>query len=67
MAEDLWSLGFGRSTRMDPESTLEDYWHAPGSGPMHPAWCNKPHRLLYDLIGEILHLRSEIQRIKDAE
>jgi len=34
--------------------TLDDYWNAPsGIGPLADEWADKPHHLLYDLIGKI--------------
>lgn len=49
------------------EYPLEDYWIAPnGDGPLGFTWDDKPHRLLYDLIAEVLHLRDEVERIKAA-
>lgn len=59
-ADDLWAQGFGKYTRMSSRHTLMDYWAAPGSGPLNYQWADKPHRLLYDLIGEVLHLRAEL-------
>ena len=51
--------------RMDPDSTLGDYWAAPGGvGNQAYNWSDKPHRLLYDLIGEVMHLRAEIEQLK---
>jgi hypothetical protein len=36
--------------------TLDDYWSAPGGeGPHAYTWSDKPHRLLYDLIGALLY------------
>lgn len=46
------------------DCTLEDYWRAPGGGPLHAAWQNKPHRLLYDLVGEIQRLREQIVQLE---
>lgn len=62
---DLWEMGFSRERRMRPDATLHDYWNAPGGGPLHFEWTDKPHRLLYDLIGEVLHLRDQIQRLEN--
>jgi len=54
-----------RGRRMDPDSTLGDYWVAPcEEGNQAYNWSDKPHRLLYDLIGEIMHLRAEIEQLK---
>jgi len=51
--------------RMSPDSTLGDYWAAPsGAGNQAYQWSDKPHRLLYDLIGEVLHLRAEIELLR---
>jgi hypothetical protein len=68
-SDDLWSQGFSKLTRMDPEATLYDYWSAPGgevetAGLSHQ-WQDKPHRLLYDLIGEILHLRASLSEAEE--
>ena len=32
---------------------LRDYHFAPGNGPLHATWQDKPHRLLYDLIAAV--------------
>ena len=40
--------------------SIEDYHVAPGGdGPLADEWADKPHRLLYDLLGEIQALRRE--------
>lgn len=61
----LWDLGFSRQTRMHPKATLENYWCAPNGdvdvAELSTQWQDKPTRLLYDLIGEILHLRYELE------
>jgi len=55
-----------RGRRMDPDSTLGDYWAAPcEEGNQAYNWSDKPHRLLYDLIGEVMHLRAEIEQLKN--
>lgn len=66
MNDNVWESGFGPNTRMAVDATLHDYWRAPGSGPLHSEWRNKPHRLLYDLVGEVQHLRNEIQQLRAA-
>jgi hypothetical protein len=33
--------------------SLDDYHRAPGDGPLHATWEDKPHRLLYDLIAAV--------------
>ena len=44
--------------------TLDEYRNAPnGLGPLGYIWSDKPHRLLYDLIAEIEHLREGLERI----
>ena len=36
----------------------DDYWKAPaGEGPQAATWKDKPHRLVYDLVGEVERLR----------
>ena len=62
--DDLWAAGFSKAARLDSSLTLSDYWDAPSCGPLHDQWLDKPHKLLYDLIGEVLHLRAEIERLK---
>jgi hypothetical protein len=38
---------------------LNEYWSAPsGEGPLGAEWDNKPHRLLYDLIGEVVRIQE---------
>ena len=44
---------------------LDEYWHAPGDA--DSMWHNKPHRLLYDCLCEIHHLRMELERLKAEE
>ncbi len=41
------------------DGSLDDYWKAPGSGPLHAAWENKPHRIVYDLIAALLYYEKE--------
>lgn len=45
----------------DEPIDLDAYWSAPSSeGEMGAAWVNKPHRLLYDCLKEIYHLRLKL-------
>ncbi len=38
-----------------------DYWRAPaGEGPQAATWKDKPHRLVYDLVGEVEFLRAKL-------
>ena len=38
---------------------LNEYWSAPsGEGPLAAEWNDKPHRLLYDLIGEVVRIQE---------
>jgi hypothetical protein len=38
-----------------------DYWRAPaGEGPQAATWKDKPHRLVYDLVGEVEFLRARL-------
>ncbi len=39
----------------------DDYWRAPsGEGPQAATWKDKPHRLVYDLVGEVEYLRARL-------
>jgi len=39
----------------------DDYWRAPaGEGPQAATWKDKPHRLIYDLVGEVEYLRARL-------
>ncbi len=39
----------------------DDYWKAPaGEGPQAATWKDKPHRLVYDLVGEVEFLRARL-------
>ena len=62
--DNLWAQGFSKGARLN--NSLADYWNAPGGGPLHDEWTDKPHRLLYDLIGEVLHLRAEVTACEAA-
>jgi hypothetical protein len=47
---------------------LDDYWIAPsGLGEKEYEWRDKPHRLVYDLIGEIDRLHSELEKIGESK
>jgi hypothetical protein len=47
---------------------LNEYWSAPsGEGPKGGEWENKPHRLLYDLIGEVVRLTEHLREIAEVE
>jgi len=63
MDDDIWAEGFSVHTRMSKEKTLKDYWNAPSSPDTELGftWSDKPHRLLYDLIGEVAHNRARIE------
>ena len=42
--------------------SISEYHHAPsGKGPLAAEWKDKPHRLLYDLLGEIRYLKAASQ------
>lgn len=48
-----------------PVINLDDYWLAPSEeGPQGNVWKNKPHRVVYDLLGEILRVRFQRDRLK---
>jgi hypothetical protein len=38
--------------------TMDEYWNAPGSGPLNYTWKDKPHRVVYDLLAAIIHLQA---------
>lgn len=49
------------------QGTLNDYWSAPGrEGPLGADWGDRPHRLLYDLIGANLLAARTISALRDA-
>lgn len=56
------------TARMRPETTTDDYRNAlMGSdefGSLGYDWDDKPHRLVYDLCGEVDHLRQQLESIK---
>lgn len=37
---------------------LSDYHQAPGGGPLHATWQDKPHRVVYDLIAAVRYYAS---------
>lgn len=54
--------------RTRPDLTLGDYWRAPSdSMDTIPSqdWRDKPHRLIYDLLAEIIALHKELEK-RDA-
>lgn len=54
-----WRDGTPCMTRM--RGTADDYRVAPsGEGPQASEWLNKPHRLVYDLAGEVKHLHAAL-------
>jgi hypothetical protein len=51
------------SSRM--QGSITDYHIAPGGeGPLATEWADKPHRLLYDLLGEIQALHASLERVE---
>ena len=66
MEKDIWEFGFSKNARMNPDFTLYDYWTAPCNDTfLRYQWEDKPHRLLYDLVGEIRHLQEEIRVLEN--
>ena len=63
MDDDIWAEGFSVHTRISKGKTLKDYWNAPSSPDTELGftWSDKPHRLLYDLIGEVAHNRASLE------
>ena len=45
-------------------ATVADYRVAPSGGPLHAAWTNKPHRLVYDLCLFAVDQQAEITRLR---
>lgn len=72
MAERLGvPYGSGKAQEMTIESRMQgsvrDYHVAPGGdGPLADEWRNKPHRLLYDLLGEIQALTADLLASRQA-
>lgn len=54
-----------RVQRMRPDATTDDYRNAVsgegGFGSLGYDWSDKPHRLIYDLCGEIDYLREQLE------
>jgi len=47
------------------ERDLSDYRRAPsGDGPLAAQWADKPHRLVYDLCGEVERLRARVAELE---
>jgi hypothetical protein len=47
--------------------SIGDYYLAPGGeGPLAAEWNDKPHRLIYDLLGEVQALRSALRSACDV-
>lgn len=61
-----WAGGkWSASVEMTNGYSTEDYRKAPNrGGPMAYAWCDKPHRLIYDLCDEVERLHAAL---KDKE
>jgi hypothetical protein len=57
--------------RMREGSTTDDYRAALGGegdfGSLGYDWSDKPHRLVYDLCGEVDALRAEIAELKNSK
>ena len=54
-----------KRARMEAGWTAQDYRASMSpDGPMYGAWQNKPHRLVYDLCGEVEYLQGELRRLK---
>lgn len=53
------------TTRM--KGSITDYHIAPGGdGPLGAEWEDKPHRLLYDVLGEVQYLRTQLRAAESA-
>ena len=59
---DVKTVGdLGRNAIFRPRLITDDYWRAPaGEGPQASTWKDKPHRLVYDLVGEVEYLRARL-------
>ena len=62
LISDLYKDAYGSR----PSQTYWTLWRSMTSDQKQGEWRNKPHRLLYDLVGEVQHLRSEIQQLRAA-
>lgn len=36
---------------------LDAYHNAPGDGPLHGTWNDKPHRIVYDLVAALMYYK----------
>lgn len=67
-----WADGNPVTTRMREGATADDYRLAPGGsvdapfGSLAYDWQDKPHRLVYELAGEVKHLQQEIEHLRSA-
>ena len=50
-------LAYGR--RLALGSTIQEYWAGPSTGPINARWRDKPAQVLYDVVGEVVHLTAE--------
>jgi hypothetical protein len=63
----FWSNGDPVQSQMDPGCTPDDYRAAvSGVGPKAQEWVDKPHRLVYDLAGEVKRLQAELASLKNT-
>lgn len=63
----FWSSGDPVQSQMDSGCTPDDYRAAVhGIGPKAQEWVDKPHRLVYDLAGEVKRLQAELASIKNT-
>jgi hypothetical protein len=52
---------------MSQGTTTDDYRNAPsGEGPLATEWADKPHRLVYDLCGEVEALQADVRKLRDV-
>jgi hypothetical protein len=62
-----WGNGDPVQSQMDPGCTPDDYRDAVyGVGPKAQEWMDKPHRLVYDLAGEVKRLQAELASLKNT-
>lgn len=60
----FWSNGDKVTARIQPGCTPDDYRDAvAGIGPLAEEWQDKPHRLVYDLAGELKRLQLQYDRL----
>lgn len=62
-----WRDGMKVTAGLSHGTTPDDYRDAmSGDGPLAGTWLDKPHRLVYDLAGEVLRLQAHVAELEHA-